>query len=102
MKCQKYKTKVYDSILDFVHENGHTITEIYIPEYNLAFNYHNNKLTVFDALAARSDSLSSPLVYIDLPINLIEKLVEINNIEKQSNLVKDNIKTDIEKIFKNT
>ncbi len=101
MKCQKYEITVYNSAFDFAHAHGHTVTEIYIPTYNLAFNYNNNKLNIFNTLVQRSNTSSYPIVYIDIPINLIEKIVEINNMEKQSILLKENIKIDIEKILKN-
>ena len=98
MKCQKYKVKVYDSVDSVVHDNYHIIDEIYIPAHNLAFNYHNNNLNVFNALNPRLDTLSE-LSYVEIADDLIRKLIEISKAETKFVLLKDGIKYDIKNIF---
>jgi hypothetical protein len=39
MMGKLYKVKVYDSVMDLVHQSGRTIKEIYIPDLDLTFNH---------------------------------------------------------------
>jgi len=52
LAAKKYTIEVYESTSDWVHGNEVTIKEIYIPGYNLTFNY-TDKLNVFNETSER-------------------------------------------------
>ena len=63
-KAIKYNTKIYDGILAYSHGIGSTITEFFLPDYNLAVNQHYGLPNVIEVDAPRT------------PINQIEVEVE--------------------------
>ncbi len=47
MKAIKYKVKVYKSTLNFTHDFGTIIEEIFIPDKKIIFNIENETINVF-------------------------------------------------------
>jgi ribosomal protein S17E len=63
----KYKVEI---CLDFEHNHYTHVTEIFIPEVNIAFNYFNNQLNVFECktpryLTTRTGEKTYPLEYVE-------------------------------------
>ena len=77
MIAHKYVNEVYDSMSDFIHGNSYYIIEVFIPDVGLTFNY-KDKLNVFDE--SRIENKIFEVIMLDK--EFVEKLVEINNINK--------------------
>jgi uncharacterized UBP type Zn finger protein len=69
MEAIKYKIKIYEGTMDFIHDGGQTIEEIYFPEINLTIN---NK-AIFLGNREKSDHDNEEVIEIpdDIANNLI-------------------------------
>ena len=69
----RYKTTVYNTIDDYVHNNNNVITEIFIPKYNIIFNHDGHTLNIFDSKESRNTDKNN-VDYILIPNNFIHQL----------------------------
>ena len=78
MRAVKYQIKIYDSVLDFTHEFGHKIEEIFIPEKRIAFNIGNGGLNVFKTNKPREKGKQ-----INLDDALANELVNLSELNEK-------------------
>lgn len=94
LAAKKYDIETYESMSDYIHGNPVTIKEIYIPGYNLTFNY-TDKLNVFN------ETRMENIVHEDILLeeSFVLKLVEINRMNNEVNTLKKDIGDDAKKLF---
>ena len=82
MKALKYKLFIYEGTMDFVHEGGHTIEEIFIPDEKIIFN----EQFVFKYPDARAD-IQTAIEKIEVDdkfVDILKKYLKYKNkIEKE-------------------
>ena len=85
MKAIKYKIKVCEGTMDWVHGGGHTIDEIAVPELGLVINSES----VF--LGIRQDG-PIDLVEIEIQEEITDKLVALATMLSDKNFLETSIK----------
>jgi hypothetical protein len=75
----KYTTTVYTSTSDFIHGNGKTVTEVFIPSHAIAFNIRDETINVFILEKPRDNQQQS----IMIEQSMVDHLVKIIEIEEQ-------------------
>lgn len=94
IEAKKYNLEVYDSISDYMHGDGYTIEEIYIPEYNITFNV-TETMNVLETNRTENNICKDIL----LDNAFVLKLVEINNIQSALSKLKNDIECEANKLF---
>jgi hypothetical protein len=78
MKALKYELRVTEGILAHTHGFYQTITEYYIPELNVTFNYANNSMHCFseeeDKSKRHEGDDATNVQEIDIPHSTARKL----------------------------
>lgn len=82
MKALKYELTVHRSIIDFTHDFGTRIQEIFIPEKKIIFNLVDETVNVFRSDEPRHKDDSKPQE-IDIPDDLAVKLETFVGLKEQ-------------------
>lgn len=59
VKAEKWSISIVDSVMDMIHGNKRSITEFYIPEFNISFNMEGETLHVFHTYKDRYKTTST-------------------------------------------
>ena len=91
----QYKVTIYNNDLEWARDEGHELTEIFIPSKNLAFN---NAGACFHAEKARNESarvcngiITTPLTELQIPgglVALVEKITNASSKYREENINK--------------
>ena len=84
-----YETEIYDSIGDFVHGMPQTIREVGVPEYNISFNCHNNKISVFTYDKERHMN-GKDIKKVEMTKDFIDNLIKIKELNNELDILKSN------------
>lgn len=86
--AQKYTIKIYDSMSDFIHGNPTTITDFYIPSINITFNYHDNKLNVFEGCRTKE---GSDILDVEIDQDVVDNVIRIQSRKNEIDMLSKNI-----------
>lgn len=75
---QLYTIQICNSMGDLIHGMQQSIPEIGIPDFDITFNYHQNKLNVFEYDLKRKES-GKFIKEVQIPTSLIVNLLQIKN-----------------------
>lgn len=93
-----YKIEVYDSIGDYVHNEGTIISEIYIPELDVFVNNYNHEIHINKGDRSHK-SVDNNIKQIVIEKEFFEKIKKMKNINESIDNLKDEIKCDFKKIL---
>lgn len=86
--AKRYNIEIYDSVSDFVHGNSHVITEFYIPNMNISFNY-NDVLNTFEG--HRMKEATNDVVDIELSQEMVDNVIRIQARKKEVDVLSKNV-----------
>ena len=90
MKAVKYKVEIVDGVLDMTHGLSHTITEYYLPDTGIVFNFYGEVVHAFKSSPSARHAESIEEVEID------------NDLARRLSLfvgLQDDVKKDLEKLY---
>lgn len=90
MRARRYAVEIYDSELDFTHDNTRSIAEFFVPEKNIAFNtagpLGTSELHVLDADEPRIDKRKRKTISfidVEVPDDLVNRLIAFKDLKKK-------------------
>ena len=98
MKVLKYKLLISEGLIASIHGMNYYIDEYRIPEINLTFNFHEDKLTIFTYDRSK-DGRELTTLELDISSSLIDRISNIFDDEKRIELRRKELYTDLKDII---
>ena len=101
----QYEVKIYEGLMDAVHGGGKTIKEIFIPTYQIIVNsegglYPAKEPRNVQSLRLGGPEVERPLKYIQLPLELVEKIAQVAKLKLEVSNKEMEVSTELKKIWK--
>jgi len=88
MKAKVIRQKVYDGVMDFIHDGGHYINRLVVEEANnLAITPHENEVYAFTGFDLKDEH--EMLSEVEVPDELVEKAVAFVRVKAEFDGLKD-------------